>query len=57
MEVIKEEFYRSTPYVNTTDDMVRVTLTCTRNEWRVLKEWVQNGPYKDEEGFVGDTGR
>lgn len=42
MEVIKEELYRSTPYVNTTDDMVRVTLTCTRNEWRVLKGVVEN---------------
>jgi len=42
MEVIKEELYRSTSYINKTDDMVRVTLTCTRNEWRELKNVINN---------------
>jgi len=37
LEILKEETYRNQPYVNITDNMVRVTLTCSRNEWHVIK--------------------
>jgi len=37
---IKEEPYRSKPFVNMTEDMVRVTFVCPRWKWRELKkEW------------------
>jgi len=37
IEIQSEELYRSEPRVNMTDDMVRVTLLCDRNEWRRFK--------------------
>lgn len=37
IEILKEEIYRSSPLVNMTDNMVRVTFTCSRNEWREIK--------------------
>jgi len=46
MEIIKEEKYRSKPYVNMTDDMVRLTLTCDINEWKRLKKVIQEDIYK-----------
>jgi hypothetical protein len=39
MKITKEETYRSETRVNMTDDMVRVTMTFTRNEWRRIK-WI-----------------
>ena len=38
MIIINQEDYRSKPHVNMTDDMARVTLTCTMHELRRLKE-------------------
>ena len=38
MKIIKKETYRSSPMVNMSDDMVRVVLTMTRNEWRELEK-------------------
>lgn len=38
--IIKEETYRSKPIVNISDDYVRVTLTCSINEWRNIKKEV-----------------
>ena len=38
VKIIKEETYRSKPVVNITDDYVRVTLTCSRNEWHMIKK-------------------
>lgn len=35
--IIKEETYRSGSKVNVSDDMVRVTLTCSINTWRKLR--------------------
>jgi len=37
VEIIKEEPYREEPYVNTTENMVRVTLTCSRPGWHKIK--------------------
>ena len=37
IEILKEEPYREEPYVNTTENMVRVTLTCSRPGWRKIK--------------------
>lgn len=38
VKVTKEEFYRSDPNrLDMDDNMVRVTMVCTRNEWRELK--------------------
>lgn len=36
MRIIKKDTYRSQPYVNITDDRIRVTLDMTINEWREL---------------------
>ena len=38
VKIIKEETYRSKPVVNITDDYILVTLTCSRNEWRMIKK-------------------
>jgi len=47
MDIIKEETYRSSPYVNRTDDMVRVTLHCKTIEWikikRELEKYISKG--------------
>jgi hypothetical protein len=37
LEILKEETYRNQPYVNISDNMVRVTLKCSRNEWNDIK--------------------
>jgi len=37
MKILEEWPYRSKPFVNMTDDMIRVTLLMTRNEWRKSK--------------------
>ena len=37
MKILKEELFRSSPNVNVTDNMVRVTFVCSRNEWRNIK--------------------
>ena len=37
LRFLKEETYRSMPFVNITDNWVRVTLTCSRNEWNHIK--------------------
>ena len=38
VKILKEETYRSKPVVNITDDYIRVTLTCSINEWRNIKK-------------------
>ena len=40
VQILKEEKYRNTPMVNVTDNMVRVTLTCSINEWRIIKKTI-----------------
>lgn len=37
-KIISETLFRSRSKVNTTDDMVRVVLDMTRNEWRSFKK-------------------
>jgi len=37
VSILKEETYRSKPLVNMTDNMVRVTLICSCNEWHEIK--------------------
>ena len=38
IKILDEKTYRSPLNVNMTDNMVRVTLTCSRNEWHTLKQ-------------------
>jgi len=45
--VIKEEPYRSTPLVNSSDDMVRVTLAMTCNDWHVFKRLLIEARHKE----------
>jgi len=40
IDVLKEETYRSKPLVNISDDMIRVTLTMSRREWRTVKKQI-----------------
>ena len=40
IKLLKEETYRIPPLVNTTDNMVRVTFTCSRNEWHEIKRQI-----------------
>lgn len=42
MKILKEETYRSTPYVNKTDDKLRVTLDCDIIEWIKIKRILEN---------------
>lgn len=42
MNIVKEETYRSVPLVNVRDDVVRVTITCTRKECRILKSQMRD---------------
>jgi len=42
IKILKEELFRDRPNVNITDNMVRVTLTCSRNEWREVKKHLKN---------------
>jgi len=42
VEILNEETYRSKPLVNMTNDMVKVTLTCSRNEWHEIKRHLIN---------------
>ena len=37
VKILKVEKYRSKPLVNMTDNYVRVTITCSRNEWQELR--------------------
>jgi len=46
MKILKEETFRSKPLVNMTDDMVRVTIQLTRNEWRQAKRDVLKAIHK-----------
>ena len=46
MKILKEETFRSKPLVNMTDDMVRVTIQLTRNEWRQAKREVLEAIHK-----------
>lgn len=50
LKIIEEQIYRSKPLVNITDDMVRVTLTLTRNEWREVKKYLKKKGFINEEG-------
>lgn len=38
MKVFKEEYYRSKPLVNMTDDMVRITIHLPIYQWRRHKQ-------------------
>ena len=40
IKILKEEKYRDSPLVNKTDNMVKVTLVCSINEWRYIKRHV-----------------
>jgi hypothetical protein len=40
LKIIKEETYRSKPYVNMTDDMIRATISCKRYEWHIIKKFI-----------------
>jgi len=42
LKILKEEKYRNQPYVNISDNMVRVTLTCSINEWHNIKRHLTN---------------
>ena len=39
--VAKTQTFRSTSMVNKTDDMIRVTLDMTRNDWRRMKDFIK----------------
>ena len=39
--VAKTQTFRSTSIINKTDDMIRVTLDMTRNEWRRMKGYIK----------------
>ena len=39
--VAKTQTFRSTNMVDKTDDMIRVTLDMTRNEWRRMKDYIK----------------
>lgn len=47
MKIIEKQVFRSEPYVNITDDMVRVTVDMTRNEWYIFCDVFNGG--KDKE--------
>jgi len=38
MKIIEKKTFRSTPYVNITDDMVRVTIDMAINEWYLFND-------------------
>ena len=38
MKIIEKQTFRSKPYVNITDDMVRVTIDMTINEWCIFSD-------------------
>ena len=40
-QVTKEDRFRSLPLVNKTDDMVRVTMVMTLNEWRRMQRHIE----------------
>ena len=42
MKILKEESYRSKPEVNTNDDMIRVTFSCTKKEYHSIKKRLLN---------------
>ena len=42
IEVNKIDQFRSKPFVNMTDDMVRVELVMTKNDWYELKKKIDN---------------
>ena len=43
IEILKTEYYRSKPLVNKSYDMVRVTMTCSLNEWRSVTRHLTDG--------------
>ena len=46
IRILKLEPYRSTSMVNKSSDMIRVTMTCSKNEWKELKQHIDNNPMK-----------
>ena len=48
VKILKEKTYRSTPFVNITDDMVMVTFVTTRRQWRSIKRCIMNKNKIDE---------
>ena len=48
VSILKVQPYRSPPAVNVTDNMVRGTMTCSRNEWRNIKRHLLPPTTKEE---------
>ena len=42
VDIIEEQTYRSIPLLNITNNMVKVTLTCSVNEWHSIKRYINN---------------
>lgn len=40
IKIVKEESFRSKPLINMDDDMVRVTLDMSKNDWHMLKRQI-----------------
>ena len=45
VNIIEEQSYRSNSMVNKTDDMIKVILTCSVNEWHTIKRYINNIDY------------
>ena len=43
MELLNTQKYRSIPKVNISDDMIKVTLTMTLNEWHMFRKQIKGG--------------
>ena len=46
--IIEKITYRSRPFVNITDDMVRVVLTCSIREWKQIEKLIVKD-FEDEQ--------
>ena len=42
VDIIQEQTYRNIPLLNKTNNMVKVTLTCSINEWLSIKRYIKN---------------
>ena len=50
VDIIQEQSYRSIPLLNVTNNMVRVTLTCSVNEWHSIKRHINNIEHSECKG-------
>ncbi len=50
VKIITEATYRSTSMVNITDDMIKVTISCSVNEWHTLKRHINNIEHSECKG-------